>query len=80
MARLTTKTFNVRGELTSQKVEEIDWEPNEADLDLVTVKCNNCGNQFEMPWDAWTMFGGGITCGQCGAEGGFRRVSDARTR
>lgn len=54
----------------SETTEQVDWEPNEADLDVVQVGCE-CGNKFEMPWDA-VAFGGlgdNSYCGQCGKSG-----------
>lgn len=63
-----------KGKLVKETREHIDWEPNEADLDLVDVKCD-CGNKFDMPWDA-IAFGGfeGMYCGQCGETGKFEVV------
>lgn len=78
MAKITTRKY-CKGKLVSETTEEVDWEPNEADLDLVTVGCE-CGNTFEMPWDA-VAFGGlgeGSFCGQCGESGKMTIVSDTQ--
>ena len=56
------------GKCIEETKSEIDWEPNEADLDRVKIGCE-CGNQFDMPRDC-LMFGfKEIFCGQCGKQG-----------
>lgn len=53
------------------------WKPNAADLDIVQVKCRNCSNSFDTPWDAVHMLSGPSTsCGQCGCEGDFEIIAD----
>ena len=53
------------------------WKPNEADLDLVQVGCE-CGNEFDMPWDAVAFGGLGERsfCGQCGEAGKMVVIND----
>lgn len=59
----------VNGEFVEETREQLNWQPNAADLDLVHVTCA-CGNTFDMPWDA-TMFLGDCFCGQCGKQGPY---------
>lgn len=53
-------------------------ELNEADLDIVQVACE-CGNTFDMPWDA-VAFGAlassSMQCGQCGESNKMNVVAD----
>jgi len=68
MAEVVNRKY-VKGKLVSETKETIDWEPNEADLDLIKIGCE-CGNEFEMPWDAMAFCGlDGMYCGQCGETG-----------
>lgn len=49
---------------------------NEADLDIVLVGCE-CGNQFDIPWDALAFCGfRGMHCGQCGEMGKMKVIAD----
>ena len=53
------------------------FKVNAADLDLVQIGCE-CGNLFDMPWDASRMGGLGENsfCGQCGESGKMTVVAD----
>lgn len=51
------------------------YELSEADLDLVTVKCD-CGHTFEIPWDAMAFSGDKINCGGCGEAGKMQIIED----
>ena len=76
MAEVITRKWK-NGELVEEKTEQADWQPNAADLDLVTIGCE-CGNNFQMPWDA-VAFGGlgeGSFCGQCGSSGKMNVIDD----
>lgn len=76
MAEVITRKFE-KGVLVEEIIKKIDWEPNAADLDVVTVGCE-CGNKFQMPWDA-VAFGGlgeGTYCGQCGKSGNMQVIND----
>lgn len=76
MATITTKKW-VKGKLVESKEEHVDFKPNQADLDIVLVGCD-CGNQFDMPWDA-VAFGGlgeNSFCGGCGKSGTMKVISD----
>lgn len=65
MAEVINRTYK-KGKLVSETKEEIDWQPNEADLDIILIGCE-CGNQFDMPWDVLAFSGFiGMRCGQCG--------------
>lgn len=58
------------GKVISETKKQVDWEPNEADLDCVTISCE-CGNSFEMPRDA--MFGlSDMHCGWCNEIGKWK--------
>jgi len=68
MSQLITRKW-VKGKLVSETKKTVNWKPNEADLDCVTVACE-CGNSFELPMDA--MFGlNDMYCGQCSKKGKF---------
>ena len=68
MSTLRTRKW-LKGKLVSETEEEVNWEPNEADLDRVTVSCT-CGNSFDLPRDAlWGL--NEMYCGQCGKQGGI---------
>ena len=70
MAEVITRKWK-NGVCVEETREQIDWEPNEADLDTVDIECE-CGNKFDMPRDC-LMFGfDGMYCGQCGESGKFR--------
>ena len=75
MAEVITRKWK-GGKLIEETKSEIDWEPNEADMDLITIGCE-CGNEFDMPWDA-LAFGGfdGMYCGQCGETGKMKVIAD----
>lgn len=53
------------------------YELSEADLDVVRIGCE-CGNNFDMPWDAVAFGGLGERsfCGQCGEPGKMKIVQD----
>ena len=53
-----------------------DFEPNDADLDIIQVGCW-CGNTFDVPWDV-SAFGmlHGMHCGTCGCEGTIEVIAD----
>ena len=75
-AKITTRKWK-SGKLISETTEQVDWEPNEADLDLVQIGCE-CGNKFEMPWDA-VAFGAlddNSHCGKCGESGLMEIIAD----
>jgi len=55
------------GKLLEETKTWIDWEPNEADLDTVTVQCV-CGNAFPLPRDCIVFGFEGMCCGECGEE------------
>jgi len=75
MSEVITRKY-VKGILVEETKNNIDWEPNEADLDLITVGCE-CGNTFEMPWDAMAFCGlEGMHCGQCGKAGNLDVIKD----
>lgn len=69
MVEVITRKWK-NGKLVEEKRKQVNWQPNEADLDLVTVHCE-CGNEFKMPWDVLAMGGLGKNnyCGQCGQSG-----------
>lgn len=75
MAKVITNKWE-NGKLVSQTTEEIDWKPNAADLDTVTVGCK-CGFEFDIPWDA-LAFGGfdGMFCGECFESGKMSVIAD----
>lgn len=56
------------GKVVSETKEQIDWQPNESDMDQVLVHCTECGNRFHFPRDA-CMFLHESYCGQCGGKG-----------
>ena len=53
----------------------MEYVLNEADLDIVTVKCD-CGHTFDIPWDAMAFSGDQINCGKCGEAGKMRIIED----
>lgn len=61
------------GKVVSETREQTDWEPNEADMDQVQVRCTECRNQFPLPRDA-CMFLDEFFCGQCMAHGALEVV------
>ena len=68
MGEIITRKWRA-GKLVSEIKKQVDWEPNAADLDCVTVGCE-CGNSFELPMDA--MFAlSDMFCGQCEQQGLF---------
>ena len=75
MAEMVTRVWK-NGKCVEESRCEVDWEPNAADLDLITVGCE-CGNTFDIPWDA-IAFGGfeGMHCGQCGKAGKMKVLED----
>ncbi|MDY6903705.1 MAG: hypothetical protein SWH61_03375 [Thermodesulfobacteriota bacterium] len=76
MAEIIKRKY-VNGELVDESIEEIDWEPNEADLDIVLVRCKECGNEFDMPFDALMYLNDAHSqCGQCRKTGTFEVVAD----
>lgn len=67
MAEVVTRKWK-NGKVVEETKSEIDWEPNEADLDVVIIGCD-CGNKFDLPRDV-LMFGfDNMYCGQCGESG-----------
>lgn len=64
------------GEKVSEKRVKTDWKPNAADLDIVLVGCE-CGNQYDMPWDALMFLNDeNSSCGQCGKSGKMNVIAD----
>lgn len=64
------------GEVVEEKRKQTDWKPNAADLDIVLVGCE-CGNQYDMPWDALMFLNDENSyCGQCGKSGKMGVISD----
>lgn len=76
MAEVITRKWK-NGKCIEETRREIDWKPNEADMDRVTIGCE-CGNTFDIPFDVLTIGGGfeGMYCGQCGEAGKMKVTSD----
>ena len=75
MAKVINRKFK-NGKCIEETSSDIDWEPNEADLDCVAIECE-CGNLFELPRDC-LMFGfDGMYCGQCGETG---KLKESKTK
>lgn len=78
MAEVIKRKYE-KGKLVSESKETIDWEPNEADLDLIKIGCE-CGSQFDMPRDC-LMFGfDSMYCGQCGETGKMKVIDHNPTK
>lgn len=74
MAEVITRKWK-NGECIEETKSEIEWEPNEADLDVVWIGCE-CGNKFTMPRDC-LMFGfDDMYCGQCSEPGKMKVIAD----
>lgn len=64
----------VKGKVVEETREKVDWKPNAADLDLVTVQCE-CGNSYTTPWDTLMFLNDKYSfCGQCGESGKMKVV------
>ena len=75
MSEVITRKY-VKGELVEETKQDIDWQPNEADLDLIKIGCE-CGNEFELPWDVMAFgFLSDMNCGQCGEAGKLKVIKD----
>jgi len=70
---ITRKLKN--GKCVEETRQHVDWEPNEADLDIVTVGCD-CGHTFNIAWDAMAFGCNQINCGQCGEAGKMKIIED----
>lgn len=75
MAEIINRKYQC-GKLVSETREEIDWEPNEADLDIVQAKCKSCGMDHQFPWDVMA-FGqlSEIHCA-CGVVGAIELIDE----
>jgi hypothetical protein len=75
MAEVVTRKYK-KGVLSEETKEQVSWEPNEADLDIVLVGCE-CGSQHDMPWDCIRyMNDENSFCGQCGKSGKMSVITD----
>ncbi len=73
MAEIITRKWK-GGQVVSEERTQIDWGPNEADLDTEKLLCT-CGMEHEIPFDACFALDQ-MTCGGCGVAGNIGRGSE----